>query len=511
MGVYFAQLVHIVGAGFLAREITGSIGGAGQAVWLTSVLTIVLVVIGPPVSQAADYWGRKWFVVVLSLAGCIGCIILGRATSIGMAIGATVIAGHAHGCQPLLHSITSEVLPRKYRPFAQAAINVASGAGSAFGLLVGGTLTLNDPNGWRNYFYMAGGIYGVSAVIVALVYNPPLRDLQRTLTMKEKLRRLDWGGYVLLMIGLVLFCVALSLSQNPYSWNDTQIIAPFVIGIATIIGFIVYESVFKKDGLFHHGLFSRNRNFALAVVCVFVEGLSYFASNNYFSFQLAVLYGNDQFHAGLAFTVASWTYVLSTCLAGIYCTRTKTVRVPLVVAFTLFCIYHVLMSTTNLTTAMNPWGYIAFLGVALGIALNALIVTAQLSTPPELISITTGLMIAVRSLGGTVGIVIYNAVFNSGLSSNLASKVPAAVIPLGLPPSSIGPLIAALTSGNTAALTTIPGATHEVIAAAGLAVHESYNWGFRYVWITAASFSAVGLLSKFVRRNCFAFYILTPG
>jgi len=46
------------------------------------------------------------------------------------------------------------------------------------------------------------------------------------------------------------------------------------------------------------------------------------------------------------------------------------------------------------------------LGTALGLSLVSLITAAQLSTPPELIAITSGLVIGIRSLGGSVGLAI---------------------------------------------------------------------------------------------------------
>src|SRR6266536_2504075 len=105
------------------REIANAVGGSGNRVWLFSAIAIVSCVLGPPISQAADYWGRKCFVVTLTLLGCVGCIIVSRATSMNMAIAGEVVAGLAYGSQPLLYAVASEILPRRYRALAQAGIN----------------------------------------------------------------------------------------------------------------------------------------------------------------------------------------------------------------------------------------------------------------------------------------------------------------------------------------------------------------------------------------------------
>lgn len=122
---------------------------------------------------------------------------------------------------------------------------------------------------------------------------------------------------------------------------------------------------------------------------------------------------------------------------------------------------------------------------------------AQFATPMELISTTTGLVLAVRNVGGTVGLAVYNAVYNHGIASNLAPKVAAVTLPLGLPKTSLVSLTAAIKSGDPQTLSVIPGITPEIIAAAGLALQETYVIAFRYVWVTAGAFSTAALVGNY--------------
>ena len=370
-------------------------------------MTIFTVVLSPPVSQAADYWGRRWFLIILTAFGAVGSLIISRATSMNMAIVGQCVAGISYGAQPLLHAVTSEVLPRKYRPFAQAANNFACAVGGLSALLIGGAMTRNNnPSGFRNYWYMATALYTVAATLCAVLYNPPLRPLQTSLTNSEKLKKLDWVGYFLLASGLVLFCIGLSWSQNPYQWTDAHILAPFLIGLALVAALAAYETKFKKDGMFHHGLFSRGRNFVIALLCIFVEGLVFFAANNYFAFEVAVFYEHDPLITGVRYGVTFVVYAISAILAGVFCSVTKKTKLPTVVAFVSIIIFFICMATATPKSSTNVWGYPVFLGIGLGVCLCAIVAAAQLSTPAELISITSGLLISVRSLGGTVGLAI---------------------------------------------------------------------------------------------------------
>lgn len=323
-----------------------------------------------------------------------------------MAIAGEVIAGLSYGAQPLLHAVASEVVPRKYRPVAQAACNLAAALGGLVALLVGGAMTQNsNVEGFRSYWYMATALYALATILCVILYNPPPRPSQLGLTHMEKLKKLDWIGYFLLTSGLVLFCVGLSWSQNPYLWTDAHVLATFLVGCALLVGFVVYEWKFKKDGMVHHGLFS-HRNFAIALGGVFVEGLVFFAANNYFAFEVSVLFETDTLRTGLRYGINFITYAIFSVLAGIYCSTTKKIRLPTVLAFISIIIFNICMATATPASSSAVWGFPVFLGMGLGVCLCALVTAAQLSTPPELISITSGLMISMRSFGGSVGLAI---------------------------------------------------------------------------------------------------------
>jgi hypothetical protein len=127
-------------------------------------------------------------------------------------------------------------------------------------------------------------------------------------------------------------------------------------------------------------------------------------------------------------------------------------------------------------------------------ALVTFFTAAQFATPPKLIAVASGLNTGVRSLGGSIGLAIFNALFASGLDKNLVPKVTAAVIPLGLPENSIAQLIGGLSAGNMTLVESLRGVTPDIIEAAGLAVNEAYSVRFRNLFISGAAFMVVGII-----------------
>ncbi|KAK3615604.1 hypothetical protein LTR56_026492 [Elasticomyces elasticus] len=493
VAVYFVQVLHVAGNGLLSASITAVTGGADQSIWLVSTLAISAAALGAPVSQAADFWGRKWFVVGFTGAGCVGCLIASRTQTFGVVIGGQSIGCLALGGQPLVHAIASEIIPRKYRSIAQGAVNLASSMGGIVGVLMGGALVRHSPQGFRVYFYITAGLYGTIGLVVAWLYQPPPRPAQVELSHRQKLTALDWYGYALFVPGLILFSYALTSSSGVYRWSSPNIIGPLVVGVVLLLAFILYEWKVTAKGILHHGLFSRGRNFAICLALIFVEGLAFSAANTYFAYENAVLYDRTVFYAGLEFTVVFWTANVGTALTSLYVSRTKTVRTPLIFATMCVTIFFAAMTSLSLATRWNPIGFAVLLGVGLGSALNTVIVTAQLSTPPELIALASGLMIGMRSTGGTVGLSIFQAILSSTLKE-LPAKVIARVIPLGLDTQYLEAFLTGLATHNASQIQSIPGMTPQIVEAATVGVKEAYMASFRNVWIAAAAFAAVAML-----------------
>lgn len=439
----------------------------------------------------------------MTFTGTIGCIVVSRASSMNVAIIGFTITGIANGAQALVHIVTSEVLPRRWRGFGQATDMMSTGFGSVTGLLVGGALNRSSnpaSSGFRTYYYIAAGIFFAASVLCALVYSPPETVKQREFRGRfmAKLAMLDWAGYFLLAVGLVLFSLGLSWSQNPYPWSDPHVSATFAVGIFFIVLLILYETWFKKDGMFHHGLFSSNRNFTIATICSFGDGIAFFATNTYFAFQISVLYETDAVIISTHYALVFLVSIVVSVLTGLYISIARELRWITVLAFLIFTSFFGAMASTDRSSGTLVWGLPVLLGVALGITLNSLVTVAQLSTPPQLISTATGLLISVRSLGGTVGIAIYQALYVNELNK-APVNIAKAAIEEGLPKDSLVSFVSALAAENEAALEMVPGVTPKIIEAGTDALLDTYLQGFQHVWIAAASFvGAAAIVAVFL-------------
>ncbi|KAL2204838.1 MFS general substrate transporter [Sarocladium strictum] len=498
--IYFAQLVNLVGAGAQAQTIAAALGEPNNTVWILGPITIMTVTFGPIVSQAADFWGRRWFLIILTVMGGIGCLIVALAQSMGMLIAGFTILGTAYGTQPLLHAVTSEVLPRRWRGVGQATNMISNSLGSAVALIGGSLMNRsNDPtsDGFRHFYYMTMAFFFFGAVLCFFTYHPALREKQ-SLPLSEKLASLDWVGYALLSIGLALFCMALSWSDNPYRWSNPHVCATFAVSVTALLGIAVYETWIRKDGMFHHRLFthSGNKNFAICILCVFTEGAAFFAVNSHLAFQITILYETDGLIVGVRYTIAFITASLGAYFAGWYVARYKHARWITVVAFGIFVVFFVLMATSTRNTSLAVWFYPILMGWALGMTLTTLVTIAQISTPPDLIAIATGLMLSFRAVGGAIGLTCYHALFNAQLH-HLGDNIAKEAIPAGLEPQNLGHLIGAINDHNKTDLGSIPGITPTIIKRSMAAFLDTFMSGFRSVWIAGGCFVALTTIISF--------------
>lgn len=479
-----------------------AVGGTDKTVCYSSCITIMTVALNPPLSQVADYWGRKPILIASCIAGVVGSIVVARAQSSGMIIAGFAVLGLGFGCQSVALAVLSEVLPRVYRPIGQASSSIAASSGGIIGLLMGGGLLRHgNLSNYRTFWYVEAGFYALAAIGCYIGYNPPPRELQASLGTSEKIRRLDWVGYLLFPPALVLFSMALAWSNNPYTWSSANILAPFIISVVAMALFGIYECRFTTDGMLHHGLW-RDRNFGVSLLVITVEGLSFFAANSYFAYEVTVIYNASILSAATNFAIVFFTGLVASPVFGLWSSKRKSLRWPLVVGGIVLLLFFILLAIVRVDTPRYAFWILPVLpGLALASIVPLTMVSAQFAvSSPELVALASALMTTARSLGGAIGLAINNAVVNSALNKQLSQKISAAVLPLGLPSSSLSALITVLSSSQSQdaamELEEVPGATSEIVQAAVIAMKRAYLAAFRNAWIVSAAFCAVMVICE---------------
>ncbi len=264
----------------------------------TNFLTIMWVLLGyllvttvttPIVGRLADIWGRKrLYNAGFALFG-LGSLVAGLAQP--QFHGSDMIVGRliqGVGGALLVTNSTAIVTDafRKGQVGLGLGINqIAGAAGFLIGPIIGGLLTEWS---WRWVF-----LFNVPLAIFGALWGmwrlrEPVRPLAR--------QHIDWFGSITLTIGLSCTLLALSMIAFPML-GKPEIIALFVIGIASLIVFGVVEPRIKEP-IVNLRLF-RDRLFTLANISGLLNGIARGAVLFLLIFFLQGPYGKDPLTAGL--------------------------------------------------------------------------------------------------------------------------------------------------------------------------------------------------------------------
>lgn len=179
---------------------------------------------------------------------------------------------------------------------------------------------------------------------------------------------------------------------------------------------------------------------------------------------------------------------------GYASSRFKSVRWPLMVGFFIWMCGLVGQATIQPGDHATALGTGVLVGFGLAGPLVLVLAGTHLSVPKHLIGTASAAVVSSRALGATIFTALYGALVGSRLEDYIPNYITKAVLAAGLPPTSLGPFIGALTTYDFAALPLIPGVTPQVIGAGIAGLKQAYADGIRIVYYIAAPVAFVAVL-----------------
>ncbi|KAL8279325.1 hypothetical protein RQP46_008362 [Phenoliferia psychrophenolica] len=95
------------------------------------------------------------------------------------------------------------------------------------------------------------------------------------------------------------------------------------------------QTKLRKDGLFHHKMFN-HRNFPLALVCIFTEGIFYYVFNAYYGAQTGLLYTQSPEGIGFRFACFFFPQLPLYVIVGYVTARIRKFKACIVAGFVIF-------------------------------------------------------------------------------------------------------------------------------------------------------------------------------
>jgi hypothetical protein len=96
---------------------------------------------------------------------------------------------------------------------------------------------------------------GVTGLGLALTYFPVAHVRAEGLSAKEIIKRIDFVGGALSIIGLTIFLVALQAGGYSHPWTSAYVLCPLIIGIFVLAFFGYWEWKIVKHPMVCHYAF----------------------------------------------------------------------------------------------------------------------------------------------------------------------------------------------------------------------------------------------------------------
>jgi len=217
----------------IAKELHGT---TTETEWIGNGYSLAACVSQLPISSLSDIFGRKSVFLGVLVFFFVGSIISGTAQNMSALIAGRVIQGvGGGGCLVLPEVILADTVPLRQRTLYYTIIMIMWCVFSGCAPMIAGAIT--EYSTWRWFFYLNLFLLGAAGLATPFTLKLQTHDEH----WRQKLKKIDIGGAVLVVASTVSFLLALSRggSSSELPWSHWSVILPLVLGFA---GFFITAS-----------------------------------------------------------------------------------------------------------------------------------------------------------------------------------------------------------------------------------------------------------------------------
>ncbi|AMM18010.1 EmrB/QacA family drug resistance transporter [Burkholderia sp. PAMC 28687] len=394
--------------------IVGELGGLESLSWVVTSYLLTSTIVVPLYGKFGDLFGRKVVIQAAILIFLAGSILCGVAQDMTQLIVLRALQGlGGGGLMVVTMAAIADVIPPAERGRYQGLFGGVFGLATVLGPLLGGFIV--EHLSWRWIFYINVPLGVVALIVIGLVFKPHVAHVKH---------KIDYMGAAFLATSLT--CIILFTSQGGtlLPWSSPQLWFTLALGVIAMGGFI-YEERLADEPIMPLGLF-KERTFILSGMIGFIIGFSLFGATTFLPLYLQVAKGSTPSQAGLQILPMMAGVLSTSIISGRIISKIGKYRWFPICGTALVAVAMFLLSRLELATPLHiMYLYMLLLGLGLGMVMQVLVLAVQNAVPFKHIGVATSGATLFRSIGGSVGVATFGAIFSNGLQSRLANALPA--------------------------------------------------------------------------------------
>ncbi|KAI8597127.1 major facilitator superfamily domain-containing protein [Dissophora ornata] len=387
--------------------------------WLGTAYLMTSTAFQPLYGKVSDIFGRKSTILFANFMFLLGSAISGWATSMTMLIIGRGVAGvGAGGLMAMVFIILSDMLDMRERGKYIGFVSGIFSFSAVIGPLLGGTFA--DHLTWRWSFWINLPLGAISILFITINLNLPTPKG----SFRDKVKRIDFYGSILLMTAVILILLPLSWGGSTYAWSSGIIIGMLCAGFAVVGIFILVEWKLPNEPIVPIHLY-KIRNIWSTYGSLFFNGMAFFGLLFYIPIYFQVVKGESATIGGLEIVPFVVGILISSVISGLWAAKRGTFAFfPPLGSFIFIggCALCILFEQD--TKRVVCIFVLLVCGLGMGLTMQASTLAVQSAVKPKHMATVTASVQFMRSLGQVFGVAIVGSVFDNKLQDTLIKNFP---------------------------------------------------------------------------------------